>query len=909
MKDSFLQQVTRDMIARVGLNGLENYTFVFPMQRAGLFVKRYLCDYIQESKQTAPIVLPHFTTIDLLADSLCKLHSDDEIASVFRLYAAYKAHVSQDMPIDAFYGWGQQLLTDISNIDMALLDIDKMIQMTADAGQLDAIQIDDEVRERLEKLLRQQGNPHSVREFFVSLWRELPAIYTDFKNAESQDDVQVGTRGARTRWVVENFSDDIVQRGLQGRHFVFVGFNYLLGAERQLMTLIRDREPEQTLFYWDYNADFTIPNGIFDFMPREIERFGNALPIPQSEGRFLSPKDGSSFPPSITAIAFGSASGQAQYVHQWLHEHHHPGQQTAIVVADESILPQVVYALPAEADWGHINITKGYPLRNTRIFAETVKLLDEAVEKKTSVQDLIQTVAHNLETVYKCLRQHTEDRWLFVLIDEAYYQSQLVLRELLSLIKKDDFVRAELTDIHLCASLIRRRLEMVSIPFHGEPITDIQIIGVLETRLLDFDNVLILNVEEGVVPNTSADRSFLPLDLRKEYRMQTRDEESKIYGYNFFRLLRRAEHVTLTFSEATTDTGKKSMSRFLMQLLTSPDYTVTRRMVTEPDHRIPIEATDAVFNPEQGDRRPDHLSPSAISDYIECPKEFYLKHIRHIRTADEESVLFIPSTLGTLVHGVLESVYRQKKNGTEPDWDKALDDAYTAANAKFHEHHRDIAENPYIREDHAVENHAILEMAKRVVKKDSELDEMENIWLEKPVEMKVGDLTLLGVIDRLDRVKAPNEYIRILDYKTGSYKAEKMRVDSMDELFTNPDKRYPLQTLIYCEILRHQKDAPHPELPICPELFYTKQPSEERRLLLPVKNGEEELEKKKKPTYEPMTNYVEQLAAAFQPKLFDTIQTIMTATAFPMVDRKQCEDSHCYCPFHLLCGREKKSFD
>lgn len=906
MKNSFLQQVTRDMIARVGLKGLENYTFVFPMQRAGLFVKRYLCDYIKESKQTAPVVLPHFTTIDLLADSLCKLRSDDEIASVFRLYEAYSNHVSQKMNVDAFYGWGQQLLTDISNIDMALLDINKMIQMTADAGQLETIQIDDEVRERLEKLLRQQGNPHSVREFFVSLWRELPQIYKDFKAAE--EDKNVGTRGARTRWVIENFTDDTVQRGLKDRHFVFVGFNYLLGAERQLMTLIRDREPEQTLFYWDYNADFTIPNGIFDFMPREIARFGNALPIPQPEGRFLSPKDGSSIP-QISAIAFGSASGQAQYVHRWLCEHHHPGQQTAIVVADESILPQVVYALPTEEHWGHINITKGYPLRNTRIFAETVKLLEETVEKAPTIQDFIQTVARNIETVYKRLRKHTEDRWLFVLIDEAYYQSQLVLRELLSLINKDEFVRKELTDIRLCASLIRRRLEMVSIPFHGEPITDIQIIGVLETRLLDFDNVLILNVEEGVVPNTSADRSFLPLDLRKEYHMQTRDEESKIYGYNFFRLLRRASHVTMTFSEATTDTGKKTMSRFLMQLLTSPDYTVTRRMVNEPDRRIPIEATDAVFSPEQGDRRPDHLSPSAISDYIECPKEFYLKHIRHIRTADEESVLFTPATLGTLVHGVLESVYTQKNNGAEPDWEKALEDAYIAANRKFHEHHHDIEEDPYILEDHAVENHAILEMAKRVVKKDSELDEVENIWLEHQVQMTVGDLTLLGVIDRLDRVKMngnedenANEYIRILDYKTGSYKEEKMRVETMDDLFSNPDKRYPLQTLIYCELLRHQQDAPHPELPICPELFYTKQPSEERRLLLPVQ-GE------KKVTYEPMTNYVEQLAADFQPKLFDTIHTIMTATAFPMVDRKQCEDSHCYCPFHLLCGREKKSFD
>lgn len=901
---TFLEHIVSDLIERKGLDRLGECTMVFPMQRAGLFVKQAILAHIRQTGYDKPVVLPHMTTIDMLADSLSDLHAEDEMVAICRLYQAYQKHTKETLTPDAFYGWGNQLMTDFSNSDMGLLDVREMMQTTAESAELDQLELDDDVRERLLHLLGSNGTEKSVRRYYTSLWKALPDIYDTFTQAQAE--VGVGTRGARTRWVIEHFEDEKIQQKTAGRCYVFVGFNYLLAAERELMRLLRAHG--ETLFYWDYNPNFHTDESIYKFLREDVREFGGEAPLrlsPEGEGLCSEGEK-----KKVTAIACPSSAAEAQYVHQWLKAHHHEGEKTAVVLADESLLQSVIYSLPRKQEgacFERVNVTKGYPLRNTHIYAHAVEEMEREAYEDMAPDQLLRTLITHTEAYYKNASRAEENSWQQVLTDEAYYQTQLVLRDLEVLLEKEPMVKALIHSSRLLRNVIRRRLEAVSIPFHGEPITDIQIIGVLETRLLDFDNVLILNVEEGVVPNTGADHSFIPYDLRRAHGMQTRDEEAKIYGYNFFRLMQRAKHVTLTFSEAGTDMGQKTMSRFVMQMLTSDEFEVEKHRLTEDSTVATEEVEECRMQPD--DLRPNHLSPSAISDYIECPKEFYLKHIRKIYPAEEETVFFEPSTLGTLVHAVLESAYTQMKTAAAPDWTLALSEAYTAANEKYRQHHPDCDTDPYVSKDHEVENHAIVQMARRVVEWDKKTGEVEIIWLEKPVKMTIAGLTLMGVIDRLDKVKGQNEndgqneneYVRILDYKTGGYRAEKMQVNNMDELFSDPNKRYALQTLIYCELLRHQEDAPYPSLPICPELFYTKQPSEERRLLLPNGEGVK--------GYHPLTNYVTEIAEQFEPRLNEMIGTIMTAETYPMAEREQCEDSHCYCPFHLLCGRQKKSAD
>lgn len=877
----FLQSVTSDLVRRAGLSDLHNYTLVFPMQRAGLFVKQYIAQELKKSNQ--PVLLPHLTTIDELVDSLSGLHGDEELLSICRLHQIYQSVVVSDLPLDVFYGWGKQLLSDFSNADMSLHDVRKLFRHTSDAATLDALTLDSEVKDRLMSILGEQGRPGSVRQHFQQLWENLPAVYEQFSQQQQTDGL--GTRGARYRWVIEHF--DELQPRVAERKYVFVGFNYLLSAERRVMELLKNHAAE-TLFYWDYDPTFPLQTNICKFIRQNIEKFGQSLPeehTPQIINQNLS------------TLSCQSNLAQAQYVHDWLLQNHSQGQRTAVVLADESMLESVIYALPEVDDQSplrHINVTKGYPLRNTRIYSEVQKIQENLKTTASGNPDeLLQTLALQLEQVYRKLDRSSHDSWQQILADEAYYQTQASVRRLRTLLLDHPELHTQLSAKALL-SILNSQLSTLSIPFHGEPVTDVQIIGVLETRLLDFDNVLILNIEEGVVPNTAVDHSFIPYDLRKSYGMQTRDEEATIYGYNFFRLLRRAQVATMTFSEASEDMGKKSMSRFLMQMLASPAYAVQRFRLTESAERTEFVLGNTSMQP--GQQMPNRLSPSAYGDFIECPRQFYLKHVCHIYEPEDTSVLFLPSTLGTLVHGTLEHYYRD-----HCDLSEALTLSYEDANQDYLRHHRQAKQGPYRREEHEAENFVILRMAENVLKHDSETPGLaiEALELEchYPLPLFMPGLPetidVKGFVDRLDSVSVNGHRVyRVVDYKTGKFDAAKFKIKSLDDLFTDPKMRYALQTLIYCQMVSALKPLGKQTSPIFPELFYPRSISSDGRLQF---DGL------------PLTDFEQQIGTDFQERLRQKTVEILQTTEFSPADEKLCTEHLTYCPFHLLCARKTKT--
>jgi len=913
MKNSFLQIVVDDLIGRVGMTGLENCTMVFPMQRAGLFVKQYIRHWVEQSPDTPPIVLPHFTTIDNLVDSLCDLQAEEEIVSVCSLYTIYKKHTHHTLPIDAFYGWGLQLLNDFSSADMARLDASRLMDATAQAARLDELELDEETQHRLEKLLRDTVGGNSVRAYYTDLWDALPRIYNELHAQHLQ--AGVGSRGERTRWVLEHFQDASIQQRIAGRTYVFVGFNYLLSAERELMKRLKD----QSLFYWDESKHFTLDEEVYKFLNSEVKTFGNCLPEKEKEASFTQA--------DIAAVACQSSAAQAQYVRDWLKEHHHAGDRTAIVIADESLLQEVVYALPESSDEiEHVNITKGYPLGQTRLYADVVSDMDKAVKEKMPIMDILPYVAGQLEHGYQSMERSGQNSWQMVLLDESYYQIQLALRQMQMLLRQNDLVRREITEQCVLRNLVKRQLEMVTIPFHGEPVTDIQIIGVLETRLLDFDHVLILNVEEGVVPSRPNDRSFLPFDLRREYHMATREEEAKIYAYNFFRLFRRAQDVTLTFCDSFTDQGKRTMSRFLMQMLCQDALPIQKYRLTESTKVEACTIGKTIFQAE--DKLPPYISPSAISEYITCPRWFFLDKIKQISTSDADSILLPPNVIGTLVHSTLETIYltmsgapevqdggkrtlrqpyevtKEKVEAYRQDKEalsRALDHAYEEVNEDYNKHHTGLLVNPYDRSLHEAENYAILAMVDNVLARDISLAPFTLIRLEEKVDMNVEGIGVCGVVDRIDVIRKDGEqYIRILDYKTGSYDKKKVEVD-WESVITNPDKRYALQTLMYCEMVSRKAEelGLDVHLPLRPELLYPRQLSTQGDLWLG--SGKESTV---------IGNYREECQEEFLRSLTKVLHQIKAnakvGEEFVMQeDERICKDS--YCPFHMLCGREKST--
>ena len=330
------------------------------------------------------------------------------------------------------------------------------------------------------------------------------------------------------------------------------------------------------------------------------------------------------------------------------------------------------------------------------------------------------------------------------------------------------------SSLTLLRSIVRRCMESVSLPFHGEPITDIQVMGVLETRALDFDNLLLLNVEEGVVPRKESDSSFIPYYLRKWFRMQTREEAASVYAYNFFRLLSRAKHITAVFSNAQTQMGAKSMSRFLMQIMTSEEFETARFVLQEGTNLPePAEVTPNKnmlsrlklhedgylykegYHYENGEKKPYSLSPSALNTYIACPRWFYLQYVEGLRTPDQTHAIFESNEMGTFVHKVMELIYKRefgcedfnnppvpidaaKLAALEQDEERLnglLIDAYDAINAEAQgrnsaaptDENKDKDANKeneqsqkYHYEEHPAENLVILKLVHKILQHDIE---------------------------------------------------------------------------------------------------------------------------------------------------------------------------------------------
>ena len=929
MRNSFLRNTAASIVQTIGWERLSSVTFVLPSHRAGLVLTDALLD-IQAEQNVKALWSPRVLTLNQLQDALSPLYAEDELKTIVRLYRHYRRLNTDDkdlMPIEMFYGWGKQMISDFTNIDssMPAEQVPNFFDNTIAAHELSRWNLDEEVLARLRGLMSdgriQEAKEDSIRRQYEHLWRQLYELYQALRAEMALE--QKGYNGMRYRAVIEHWEDESVQQQIKGRIFVFAGFNYLLPVERELMTRLRDGGQAQ--FYWDYIPDFKTNEKAFYFtrLNAGILGEGNAPSIPLKG-------EESDFPKEVTVMSCASREAQAQFVHRWLQENYTAkGQKVGVVICDENMLESVIQTLPAitlpgEEQPEPINITKGFPLRNTAVYARVLHWLydkargeAEQVVEPHFIDEMLAAVSGQMSDV-SCqtsdVRCQTSDEltWQELLILESEYQVRKIASQMRQVIAEG------LGDVPVTLKLIRllmrRAMESVTMPFHGEPVTDIQIMGVLETRLLDFDRLLLLNVEEGVIPQRQTDLSFIPFYLRKAYHMQTSDEKATIYAYNFFRLLSRTGHSTILFATAETAEGGKGMSRFIMQMLVSPEFNVQKALLQEPGILVQTPFEDIHLS-EPAPLR-SSLSPSALNTYISCPRSYYLQYIEHLRPEDEEEVLFAPNTMGSFVHNAMEYLYTRYLhcNNTSPvrvlsdeieairtddaKQQEALAEAYRRMNEAYAEQHPDETEH-YVPEHHSGENVIILGYVRNILERDREDAKkgLQIYLLEQkrtfPLTIEgVGTIHMGGIIDRLDIYGAEgNECLRVVDYKSGSYgdttHAKKMS-SSWEEIMESGDKGYVRQTLIYSHaVMAHDRTG----LPIEPNLFFCRRKLTEIETTVDV--GEETVR-----------NY-RAIQEPFLDALRGKVAEVLTATEFPPCEEDKCPS---FCPFFTLCGRKPKEF-
>lgn len=867
---TFLEFVSEDIIHKWGTD-LSRVAVVFPNKRAALFMNEHLARYARK-----PMWSPAYITIS----DLFRRHSDmqvgDSIKLICDLHKSFVKCTGLNESLDHFYGWGQLLLTDFDDIDKNMADADRIFCNLKDIHELDDISyLDDEQRKMLKRFFANFSDDHEseLKRRFLSLWSHFSDIYHDYnKRLQEQG---LGYEGAVYREVA---TKDNIE--FKYDRYIFVGFNLLQQVEQKLFA--RLKKMGKANFYWDFDEYYmprhktTSATDAGHYISMYLEHFPNELDTRSKEiyANMRQPKH-------ISYISAATENIQARYVSQWLRNdnRYKDGRHTAVVMCDENILLPVMHSLPNEAD--KVNITSGFPLGMTPVASLISLLFDlyttgamqhgrryrtQYVDKVLAhpyaqyIADCIPlspmgkidniTLLQQIGTLIKHVGVKAKDE-SDALFQESIFRMYTIINRLEQLAASGDMD----VDVTTLRRLTKQLITTTTIPFHGEPVVGIQIMGVLETRNLDFNHVLLLSCNEGNMPKSVNDSSFIPYSIRKAHGLTTIDNKVAIYSYYFHRLLQRAQDVTIVYNNTTDNGHTGEMSRFMLQLMVDGTHNIKHLNLLAQN--VPTTmCSKAIVKDEKIQQELDqmkNISPSAINVYIRCPLAFFYQYVARIKEPDCEDDTVDNRMFGNIFHKAAQFIYEDvtSRHATveKTQLQKYLKDEKmleTVVDRAFNEELFKLSASEAANKKRATEYNGlqiinrkvIIEYLQQLLKIDQRLAPFTVLGLEKNVyndivfntedgaqrKIKIG-----GIIDRLDMVTDPTTgkpTIRVVDYKTGS--PIKSVIKSIDEVFEGNSYKhsdYYLQTFLYSLIINNSSKLNPSKYNVSPALLFIKQAS------------------------------------------------------------------------------------
>lgn len=958
--ESFLKLVAADLYKHTEGN-LAHTAVVFPNKRAGLFFNEYLA---QESD--SPIWSPAYVSISELFRSLSPWEVGDPVKLVCELYKIFRRETQSTETLDDFYFWGEMLISDFDDADKNKVDTDKLFSNLQDLRNImdDYTFIDDEQEEAIRQFFQNFSIERrtALKERFISLWNVLGNIYKGFR--ESLASQNIAYEGMMYRHVIEHLDVD----KLPYEKYVFVGFNVLNKVEHTLFTQLKD--VGKAVFYWDYDEFYmkenrqAVTHEAGEFIRRNLRNF----PSPLSGELFKN----LSKPKEVHYIASSTENAQARYLPQWIRNNlTTPEKETAVVLCNEALLQPVLHSLPAEVK--HVNITMGFPLSQTPVYSFLIALLElhthgfnfksgrytfqsvvtllkhpytrqltgqaELLEKELTRNNrfyplpgelgkdefltrLFTPLSGNLnlcirlsETlqqvagIYQANTSGTEDTDAFnQLYRESLFKAYTTINRFRTLIEEDELTVQSETFRRLLVKV----LSATNIPFHGEPAIGMQVMGVLETRNLDFRHLVLLSVNEGQLPKSGGDSSFIPYNLRKAFGMTTIEHKIAVYAYYFYRLLQRAERITLMYNTSSDGLNRGEWSRFMLQFLIEWPHPITRQFLEagqSPQGTSPItvEKTPDVMRRMQSlfDVRANpkaKFSPSALNYYLDCPLKFYYRYVAGLSAPDEVSAEIDSATFGSIFHYAAEHIYKDltthgkviNKEALETllrNEVKLQDYVDTAFKKLFFNVPQN--EKPEYNGVQLINSAVIARYLKQLLQNDlryapftfiaSEMEVDEPIDIQTPkgvIKSRIG-----GIIDRMD---SKDGTLRIVDYKTGGDADTPPHVES---LFI-PDKKrsnYVFQTFLYAAIMCRKQ----PTMKIAPALLYIHRAATETYSPV-IQMGEP---RKPKEAVEDFSKYEKEYRERLQGLLEEIFNPEKSFTQTEIIEK--CT----YCDFKALCKR------
>ncbi len=944
----FLEEVASDLYTRYG-DRLSDCTVLFPSRRARLFFVDALSQIVQQ-----PIWQPQWTTIDDLMTEISGLRTGDRVRLIVELYKVYSSF--HDESFDKFYFWGDMLLADFDTIDKYRINADMLFRNISDIKEIEAdisylsaeqLQI---IRSFWSTLISEDDLSEEKRKF-LAIWKTLGPIYQQYR-------ARLMSLGIAYNGMVQRAAAERMESGTfvfgEKRHFIVAGFNALSECEKQLFRFLS--ATTETDFYWDYDTYYkeNPEQEAGMFIRQNVVQFPACTEM--SHDNMLRPKQ-------LTTVATVSNVVQCKYAAKILQElaQHKPlDKQTAVVLTDENLLMPLLYSLPPEL--GRVNVTMGYPLRSTLAYTFVERLIALQHHRRTKEGEslfyhvditgllthpylvgidpkIVKTMQEQIVREQRILLGTSwlgQNEWLSTIFRPITTWQDLsdYLVEVITVIARLPFegvdtqervaylavVAEEIVklrnsldncDIALSnevyVSLLRRHLQTLRIPFEGEPLEGIQVMGILETRNLDFRHVIILSMNDDNFPgNHVMQGSFVPYNLRTAYELPTSEHHEGVYAYYFYRLIQRAETVHMLYCSHADEKSTGEPSRYIRQLDYESDIPLHKIRVgvdANLTEVCPIEVpkTEAVMKQLMRFTDPENpatLSPTAFFRYIACPLRFYFHSVARLTPEEEVSEEVDAPMFGTILHAAAQQLYERVVGEWHPAQTlQAMIRSGDVTMAVKQAINENYLQNTQASEDEYTGN---LLLVKDIVSRYLQggvmaHDIMHDLFTVQGLEQSVSyafpistsegerNVKFAGIADRIDRLD--DGTLRVVDYKTGT---PHLNFDGVVNLFYGEGKQRLsniVQTLLYAMMLYHSQG-----LDIEPALYYVRtmnQPDYDPRL-----NDKEE-------------NVVGARYSYYREKFEELVRETLEKLFDPNISFVQCEDADTckFCDFKTICKR------
>jgi len=760
---------------------LENTTVVVPNKRAKNELLRKLAPHFSK-----PVFAPNILSINEFVESLSSLKIINEDELMMRLFDIYKKNnPEKNDDFTAFLAWAPLFLNDINEIDLHLADAKVVFTNLAEIKTLET----------------SFGKEHltETQRIYLNFYMQLSELYTDFTDSLFAD--RVGYEGMIYKDATGLMLDNNTSR------YIFAGFNAATPAELEILHY----------FYLHKNAEF-----YFDIDSFYVEKYGAFIEEIKQKLKIAEIQKSNHYKEIPKEICCIGAQKRIAQVYQAIEILNKIEQEqgnlndTALVLADESLLLPLIHAYNTK----NANITMGYPLNATLAVQQLLQLIDEEKQNNRLQKPIYHLKTQGFEfLLYLKMKLQIFDNEQINPQNKEQYQFLIPLVEEVAAFLMKFFGNAKTLDFVIVEYFLKEKLNVATIPFAGNVHEGLQIMGLLETRMLDFKNVIVLSMNEGVLPKGKATPSMLLYDIKKHFGISTHQRKDAIFGYHFFRLLQHAEKIFLIYdNEPTSNSSERS--RFVEQL----EFEIKKQQIQktiqfsnnqyvipfsfpESKTKISIAKTKSVIEKLTCFK----YSPSALNTYIKCPLQFYFKFIEKITIPKSYDQTNESAVIGTVIHEILKEIFTQIQQKPEQ---------FAIILSKFEENIDELLlrvfrNQPEIGDQDFTQGKFFL--AFQVVKK-SVLDYIQvvyNEWKNSQIQVISTELLLFATVNveehklhftgMADRIEMRENKVTILDYKTGKVEAKKLKCTMKDfeKIFTKPEHFQLFQLLSYAYLYQN----------------------------------------------------------------------------------------------------------